>query len=196
MPLILRIALWASFFTLVFLSATWIFNGCKSQTDTALDAVDEVAESTEDIVKSVEENVKEVTDELFEDSDEIIYTNEDEDDGDSLADDLFQEADTDVAVKPTPARERKPDPKPAPVRSSATGKYLVVAGNYLVESNARAMVKKLKGMGFGSAEHLVFDQSQYYTVIASRSSSSSGAQSSAATLKAKGVPSYVHTQRD
>ena len=196
MPLILRIALWACFFTMIFLSTTWIFNSCKSETDQAMEAVDDVAESTEDVFKSVEENVKEVTDELFEDSDEIIYTNEDEDDDSSLTDDLFPEADVDDEVAPTPARNRTPDPEPAPVRSSTSGKYLVVAGNYLVESNAREMVKKLRGMGFSSAEHLVFDQSQYYTVIATRSGSRSGAQSSSATLKAKGVPSYVHTQRD
>ena len=192
MPLILRISLWACFFTLLFLGTTWLFNGCKSETDLALDTVEEVTESTEDVLKSVEENVKEVTDELFEDSAEIIYTNEDEEEN-SLADDLFPEAD--VEVEREPVRERATAPTPAR-SSSSTGKYLVVAGNYLVEANAREMVKKLKNLGFSSADHIVFDQSQYYTVIASRSSSQSGAQSSSATLKAKGVDTYVHTQRD
>lgn len=192
MPLIFRISLWACFFTLLFLGTTWLFNGCKSETDIALDAVEEVAESTEDVLKSVEENVKEVTDELFEDSDEIIYTNEDEEEN-SLADDLFPEAD--VEVDREPVRERAPAPTPSR-SSNSNGKYLVVAGNYLVEANAREMVKKLKNLGFSGADHIVFDQSQYYTVIASRSSSQSGAQSSSATLKAKGVDTYVHTQRD
>lgn len=193
MPLILRISLWACFFTLLFLGTTWLFNGCKSETEIALNGVEEVAESTEDVLKSVEENVKEVTDELFEDSDEIIYTNEEEEEN-SLADDLFPEAD--VKVKREPARERAPAPTPTRSSSSSTGKYLVVAGNYLVEANAREMVKKLQNLGFSGADHIVFDQSQYYTVIAARSSSQSGAQSSSATLKAKGVDTYVHTQRD
>lgn len=195
MPLIFRIALWACFFTVIYLFTTRMVS-CKSETAQALDSVEEIAESTEDVIKSVEENVKEVTDELFEDSDEIIYTNEEHDEDDSLADDLFPEADTEEVVKPAPVRKRTPDPKPTQVRSDASGKYLVVAGNYLVESNAREMVKKLNRMGFPNAEHLVFDQSQYYTVVASRSSSRSGAQSSSSTLKAKGIDCYVHTQRD
>jgi len=195
MPLILRIALWACFFTLIFLSTTWMFNSCKSETNQAIEAVDAVAESTEDVMKSVEENVKEVTDELFEDSDEIIYTNEEEEEN-NLANDLFQEVETDDEVQATPERKRTTTPEPTRVRSSFNGNYLVVAGNYLVESNAEEMVKKLRTMGFTDASHIVFDQSQYYTVVASRSESHSGAQSSSATLKAKGVDNYVHTQRD
>lgn len=193
MPLIRRIILWACFFTFIFLGTTWLFNGCKSETSQALDTAEEITNATEDAVKDVEENVKELSDKFFEDDDEIIYTNEDEEE-DDLADDIFREAETSQEVKKETVRERLTDP--TPVRSSASGRYLVVAGNYLVESNAKEMVRKLRNMGFNGAEHLVFDQSQYYTVIASRSDSNSGAQSSSDNLKAKGIDNYVHTQRD
>jgi len=170
-----------------------LFNGCKSETDDALDVVDDMKEATSETVKDVEENVKELSDKFFEDDDEIIYTNEEEDDDSELADDLFREEPTQQTRK---APEKKKVNTPAPVRSSANGRFLVVAGNYLVESNAREMVKKLKNMGFSGAEHLVFDQSQYYTVIASRSDSRNSAQSSSDNLKGKGIDNYVHTQRD
>lgn len=192
MPLIRRIILWACFFVFIYLGMTWIIQGCKSETDKALEVTEDIIENTEESVKGLEENLNEVADKYFEDSDEIIYTNEEE--GDELADDLFQEAPT-QEVRREPAKVKVNTPPPV-VRSSATGRYLVVAGNYLVESNAQEMVKKLKNMGFNSAEHLVFDQSQYFTVVASRSDSRNGAQSSSDNLKGKGVDNYVHTQRD
>lgn len=196
MPLILRIILWACFFTLVFLTTTWLFNGCKSETAQALDDMEEVVEdTTDDMVKDVEENVKELSDKFFEDDDEIIYTNEDEEESD-LANDLFQEADTEKVVVEKPAVRETKRETPAPVSTNTGGRFLVVAGNYLVETNAREMVKKLKNMGYSGAQHLVFDQSQYYTVIASRSDSRNGAQSSSDNLKGKGVDNYVHTQRN
>lgn len=193
MPLIRRIVLWACFFTFIFLGTTWLFNGCKSETDQALDVADDMTEVAGESLKDVEENVKEIADKFFEDDDEIIYTNEDEED--DLANDLFREEPT-QETRREPIRKQVSTPAPAQVRSSTTGRYLVVAGNYLVEPNAREMVKKLKKMGFSGAEHLVFDQSQYYTVIASRSDSRNAAQSSSDNLKGKGIDNYVHTQRD
>jgi len=174
-----------------------LFNGCKSETDQALDVADDMTEVAGESLKDVEENVKEIADKFFEDDDEIIYTNEDEED--DLANDLFKEEPTqETRREPTreTTRTQTSTSAPAPVRSTATGRYLVVAGNYLVETNAQEMVRKLKKMGFSGAEHLVFDQSQYYTVIASRSDSRNAAQSSSDNLKGKGIDNYVHTQRD
>jgi len=193
MPLILRIVLWACFFIFIYMGTTMLFKSCKSETDAALGVADDITEEVGESVEDVEENVKKIADKFFEDDDEIIYTNEDEDDDSDLANDLFREEPT-QQTKREPVKEKVSTP--APVRSSSNGRYLVVAGNYLVEANAREMVKKLKNMGFNGAEHLVFDQSQYYTVIASRSSSRNSAQSSSDNLKGKGVDNYVHTQRD
>jgi len=190
-----RILLWACFFTFIFLSTTWLFNGCKSETSEALEVVDDISDEAGEAARDKEDNIKDIkekTDRFFEDDDEIVYSNEDEEDDSELANDLFRE-------EPTQTTRREPVKKKvtqAPPRSSATGRYLVVAGNYLVEANAREMVKKLKNMGFNGAEHLVFDQSQYYTVVASRSNSNSSAQSSSDNLKGKGIDNYVHTQRD
>ena len=68
---------------------------------------------------------------------------------------------------------------------------MLIAGNYLVESNANEMRRKLSNLGFGNAEVAIFDNSQYHTVIASRYSDYGRALESSSDLKAKGIDCYV-----
>jgi len=83
-----------------------------------------------------------------------------------------------------------------PIRRATTeGKYLIVAGNFLVQSNADEMVNKLVNLGYNSAEVAVFDYSQYYTVIASRSDDYALAKNLSVEIKGKGVDCYVHTRK-
>jgi hypothetical protein len=88
----------------------------------------------------------------------------------------------------------EPDPEPIR-RATMAGKYLIIAGNFLVENNANEMVNKLVNMGYNSAEVSVFDYSQYYTVIASRSDDYGLASSLSSELKTKGIDNYVHTRK-
>ncbi len=86
----------------------------------------------------------------------------------------------------------------APARtpsSSSSGQYLVIAGSYIINSNAENMVLKLKKMGYANAEIVVFDQSQYYTVVSNRSTSYDGALTESSQLKSKGIDSYVHKKK-
>lgn len=76
-------------------------------------------------------------------------------------------------------------------KSSYSGAYMVIAGNYLVESNADEMVRKLKSAGYSSAEAVVFDLSQYYTVLAARYDSRSTASNTSEDLKRRGFDNYV-----
>lgn len=76
-------------------------------------------------------------------------------------------------------------------QSSSSSPYVVVAGNYLLESNADQMVKNLKSSGYSGAEKVVFDLSQYYTVVAGRYSERSVANSVSSELKGKGIDNYV-----
>jgi cell division septation protein DedD len=75
--------------------------------------------------------------------------------------------------------------------TSATGKYVVIAGNYLVEDNAETMVKKLKKAGF-KAEKVVFNLSEFHTVIVGRYAENSSASKTVSNLKMKGFDAYVH----
>ena len=78
---------------------------------------------------------------------------------------------------------------------SITNKYLVVAGSYLSEANAKIMANQLDRMGFSDAEVTAFDLSQYYSVIAGRYRYLGEARSAARTLNDKGVEAYVHKMR-
>ncbi|MEL6124482.1 MAG: SPOR domain-containing protein [Bacteroidota bacterium] len=84
--------------------------------------------------------------------------------------------------------------QPTSTSYSSGGRYVVVAGNYLLEGNADNMVSKLRKEGYGSAEKVVFDLSQYYTVIASRHASRNAAGAASANLKSMGVDNYVVTR--
>lgn len=101
---------------------------------------------------------------------------------------------TKTPPKSTPLSPTTTTPRsvpPATSTSSYSGDFMLVAGNYLVESNASSMVTKLKAQGYSSAEHVVFDLSQYYTVIAGRYNTRNAADQASASLKRKGFDNYV-----
>jgi hypothetical protein len=50
-------------------------------------------------------------------------------------------------------------------------------------------------MGYNGAEWAVFDYSQYYTVVASRTNNYSEAESVSSALKGLGIDNYVHTKK-
>jgi len=75
--------------------------------------------------------------------------------------------------------------------SSLSNGYMVIAGNYLLEDNARAMVTRLRGAGYSNARKVVFDLSQYYTVIAGIYDSRSVASSVSSELNGKNIDNYV-----
>lgn len=75
--------------------------------------------------------------------------------------------------------------------SSSQKNFMVVAGNYLLEDNAIEMVRKLKSSGYNSAEKVVFDLSQYYTVVAARFDDRNSADQMAKRLKNEGFDNYV-----
>ena len=77
-----------------------------------------------------------------------------------------------------------------------SGQFMVIAGNYLLENNADVMVKKLKASGYNQSEKVVFDLSQYYTVIAGSYDSRSIANSISSELSAKGIENYVLSRKD
>lgn len=79
--------------------------------------------------------------------------------------------------------------------SSSSGNYMVIAGSYLLEENAKKMVQKLKGMGYSNAEIVYFDQSQYHSICAGRYNSSSSASQTSSSLRNSGIDSYVHKRQ-
>jgi len=81
------------------------------------------------------------------------------------------------------------------VSSSSSGDYMVIAGSYLLEDNAKRMIQKLKGMGYSNAEIIYFDNSQYHSICAGKYDSNSSASQTAGNLKSSGIDSYVHRRQ-
>ena len=150
-------------------------------------------------------------DDYFEDGiDEIESTTADEEDDffgatDSVEDIDYEEIDQALegtkqkkSANPTPDVDYTTPsvPERSTTSSLSSGNYLVIAGSYIINTNAENMVLKLKRMGYDNAEIVIFDQSQYHTVVAQRSNNYNNALSIASGLKSKGVDSYVHTKKD
>ncbi len=81
------------------------------------------------------------------------------------------------------------------ISGSTTGKYIVVAGSYLIKENAQKMVDKLKKLGYNGAEIVSFDLSQYHSISAGKYDSYDAAVSAAREIKNKGIDCYVHTKK-
>lgn len=102
-------------------------------------------------------------------------------------------------AKPSIKPQKPESTKEAPKNSSNVtkaiagdgGKYMVMAGSYLLKENAQKMVTKLKTMGYTQASVVVFSSSQYHSVIAARYSSETQARTTATDLKQKGIDSFV-----
>ncbi|MCB0648556.1 MAG: SPOR domain-containing protein [Saprospiraceae bacterium] len=111
-----------------------------------------------------------------------------------------EEKPTVVSQPSTPAKaaektETKAAPSPAVSYETSGSDFMVIAGSYLVESNANEMVQTLKKMGFSGAEKVVFDLSKFYSVSAGRYPDHEAASKAASKLKTNGIDCYVHKKK-
>lgn len=160
--------------------------------DQAGEAVDQVADEALD---------------LFENGEETAESNEFDFDNASSEEEInYDEIDQKLEVEEKPAQVQSAPTvvsdnsdyeasSNAPSNSNSYGDFLVITGSYLVRSNAENMTRKLAQMGYQNSEIVVFDNSQYNSVIASRKDSYASALESANALKRKGIDAYVHRKK-
>jgi hypothetical protein len=72
---------------------------------------------------------------------------------------------------------------------------MVIAGSFLIKDNALDMKNRLSKLGYENSELVVFDLSQYHSVVASRYSTYEAALKISNELKRSGVDCYVHAQQ-
>ena len=75
------------------------------------------------------------------------------------------------------------------------GKYLVIAGSYLIRENAEKMIKKLNDLGYRDASIINFELSQYHSITAGRYFSYDRAAEIARAIQGRGIDCYVHTRK-
>lgn len=204
---ILRIVLYAVIMFLVFLWVTSIYKSCQNtenapqeelledqgiSEDELLDDLFEDEENFEDVSNTNEEASDEAANQIFEDAEPIDQSSAA---FEASVEESILESETPAEV-PTEVESYQPPQQVTSRPSSQTsgGKHLVIAGSYLIKSNADSMVGKLMRMGFNNAEIVQFDLSQYHSICAGRYNSHSSAQSIVKQLKAQGIDSYVHVK--
>jgi len=180
---IFKIIAWIIVLIVIFICFSTVIKSCGN--DTATDTLDTITDSAEGLIDDTGEVIADAEDALFEDED-IEYSETEVEDFEP-DDEIIEEE----VIEDTPPPKRYTQTTSSSANTSSSGRYMIIAGNYLVESNAKEMTRKLKNLGFGSAEVAIFDNSQYHTVIASRYSDYGNAVESSSTLKAKGIDCYV-----
>jgi hypothetical protein len=177
---VFKIVTWIIVLAVVYIWFSTVIKSCSNKApDAALDAI---GDGTEELIDNTGEMITDAGEVLFEDED-INYSEPEVEDFEPV-EEIVEEV-----IDNTPPPERYT--QNTQTTSSNSGQYMIIAGNYLVQSNANEMSKKLKNLGFGSAEVATFDNSQYHTVIASRYSDYGKAVEASSNLKAKGVDCYV-----
>jgi len=157
----------------LFFSLSVIYQSCgKKKQD--LPSTEELADKVEDVADSYTEESFFEDDDTEEEATQELDESPDEEEQNSASDDYSS---TSYST-------------PSASTLSPQG-YMVIAGNYLLENNATQMVRKLKSAGYNNAEKVVFDLSQYYTVVAGIYESRSVANSISSELNGKGIDNYV-----
>lgn len=211
----IRLLIYAALLLFLFFGLSTLYKGCNKEASPDDQAFVESQEAEEyDIFADAEEG--EESDGIFEEpSPEPAQTSSSKKIDYDAIDEAIEEAPkalpkkkattaspTTTARKTQPAAKPKPKAQPAPSRPAQTynsyasgGKYLVIAGSYLVKDNAQKMVSKLRKLGYQDAEIVVFDERKYHTVCSGRYSDHATASNQASLLKRKGIDCYVHTRQ-
>ncbi len=189
---------------IIFLLIYWISDiskGCNGSKDN---------ENTEELIQIDNQGTGDSEVDMEEDifgeeqakSDNTKSGNQNEESSSSTKEDVDDYVDYSGEVKESKKQKETVIKKAAPNKSSTTkrhkastgGKYLVVAGSYLVKANANKMKQKLYNLGYNS-EIVNFDLSQYYSVLAGRFSSRKEANEAVTILKRSGIDCYVHRKK-
>lgn len=192
----IRISMFVFLLIVLYFGVSLSINGCKGNNENA-----EAPTSTEKQNEQIGKDVEQIADEFFESGSSA--EGEKTTAGTQLEQKIVENQNAEPPVESDPIFDTKksspnePENKqPAAIKSNAKGKYLIIAGNYLMESNAKQMVSKLKKLGYQDAEYLVFDLSQYYTVCAQRSDNRNSLKAISNKLKNSGIDNYIHTQQN
>jgi len=199
----LRKVIW--FALILFIGYVWFsfMLRCSHPNTTAekMAQLDDQVEKDEDVVFQADEDSGD---------DGYIISNED-DTADELVDeemgenakeapkDIEEEEDDFVEKSPVSKKVVKSISRKAIQETSYTSDssigYYVITGSFSDEANADNMVSNLKEMGYKDAQKIVFDFSQYYSVISGKYDTESSARSKSLELKNKNMNAYVHKMR-
>jgi len=190
----------AIYVAVLFLVSIWLSSVVKSCNSSSTDVTEAVSDANAEMTDEFEEDFFE---ENLGDSEEeyesdmgggAVPNDEDYDATDFDTD--YSEVDEALESKTNSTRSSNSTRSTTyETKSSSTGgRYMVLAGSYLIKDNARSMVNKLDNIGYDNAEIVVFNMSQYHSVCAARLMDYNEAIRLSNDLKRRGIDSYVHTK--
>ncbi|MEO1626684.1 MAG: SPOR domain-containing protein, partial [Bacteroidota bacterium] len=181
-----------------------VFKDCGNKNKTisnAADAIEEVTTDVGDAMGEAADSLAGMADDVFDDDDVDQADADGREDADSRRGDTIDpENDADDGGRETVnGRNSGREDDVASRMDSRAGSswnYLVIVGSYNQERWAKAEEARLRKEGFSNMEVVVFDLSQYYTLIAGRYGSLRDARQMENKLKAAGLNEvYVQKKR-
>ena len=196
MSRLLKILIYAVVLFFLFLWVSTIVKSCGSDEET-----NTANTSTETAGNTQEETYDE--DDFFEDESENDEIADDPSDLASEDEDQIDYTEIDQVVEDQFSDQESKPSRPTSTSTSTTtaskgnsnGKYMVIAGSFLIKDYALDMQKRLSKLGYDDSDLVVFDLSQYHSVVASRYSTYEAALKVSNELKRSGVDCYVHAQQ-
>lgn len=167
-----------------------VTNGAEKVTEILTDVVDD-DDNIDETDFDDEDGDYDIDDSSTNEEENIIASTDEDDFDDSSDSDVTVAGDddeTDVVLATSTSNSNT-------TSGSNSGKFLVVTGSFRMKDNAEAMAKKLRSSGYPNAEVVIFDYSEFYSVVAGRSASQSSASSLKEDLVSDGIESYVHKMR-
>jgi cell division protein FtsN len=188
----------------ILLLVSWLITvgkSCGEPTKEATDALVETPAEERNVLDEVEDSVSFAEElESILDEEESGEAKEEEAELDYSSYDPKEEVVEEKKPEPKPVEKKEaapapsPKPKPAPkAKATSSGSYMIIVGSYIDPNNADRQEAKVKSLGY-PAETVVFDLSQYYTVLAGRYTTYDEAASTLKSLKSKGLDGYVKKQ--
>ena len=194
MARLLKILAYAVILFLLYLVITGFLKSCNNKSKVAAASVENTLESENGEEFFEDEEFEGGESNLFADNIENIE-NIDYDKIDEAIEKRTSKKTEEIPPAVEPAVTKAPAKQYITSNGSDDGDYLVIAGNYIINSNAENMVLKLKKSGYNDAEIVIFDMSQYHSVVANRYEDYNSAYNLVKQLEAKGIDSYVHRKK-
>ena len=189
---------------ILFVGYIWfstVMKSCGSSSTT--EAIADLTESDEEAIFKADEDSGD-DGYILEDNEEVEddFVKDDNDGDADIADDqeefayVADDQDEEDFVEKSPEKTiRRAAISETTYSSSDNADFLVIAGSFANETNADRMVQKLIDMGYSNTEKVVFDFSQYYSVVTGKHDSESNARDMSLELKNQNINAYVHKMR-
>jgi hypothetical protein len=194
MARLLKILAYAVILFLLYLVITGFLKSCNGKKKVAAASVENTIESENGENFFEDEEFESGENDLFADNLDNIE-DIDYDKIDKAIEKRTQKKAEDKPIYVEPKVEKTPTKNYEQPSGSEDGDFMVIAGNYIINTNAENMVLKLKKNGFRDSEIVIFDMSQYHSVVADRYDDYNSAYNLVKQLEAKGIDSYVHRKK-